>query len=301
MTEPELPQVGPWALDKLDRLGKYLRAYTTIMKNQDWCEGYVYVDAFAGAGQAVVRQDETTTASAEGALFDLGTEAREEPEAQEVLAGSPRVALDLPHPFSCYVFVEQDPARRAQLEALHEEYGESRTILIRSGDCNEYLTGRLLTEPNWAVWRGVAFLDPFGMQVPWSTIEGLAATGSIEVFINFPVGMAIQRLLKRSGEFSKSEREKLDIYFGDPGWFDLLYERSPGLFREEEVTKAENSGERLVKWYTERLKQTFGFVSSPHLVKNSRHGHLYYLLFAGPKETGAKIASHVLSAGERLK
>ena len=31
-------QVGPWVKDKLDRLGKYLNAYTTIMRRQEWCE-----------------------------------------------------------------------------------------------------------------------------------------------------------------------------------------------------------------------------------------------------------------------
>jgi len=40
--------VGPWAADKLDRLGKYLSAYTTIMKDQDWCERFYYIDAMAG-------------------------------------------------------------------------------------------------------------------------------------------------------------------------------------------------------------------------------------------------------------
>lgn len=41
-------RVGPWAIDKLDRLRKYLSAYTTIMKDQRWCAGYYYIDAFAG-------------------------------------------------------------------------------------------------------------------------------------------------------------------------------------------------------------------------------------------------------------
>ena len=42
----------------------------------------------------------------------------------------------------------------------------------------------------------MVFLDPFGMQVPWSTIEALAKTKAMELIINFPLGMAIQRLLR---------------------------------------------------------------------------------------------------------
>jgi three-Cys-motif partner protein len=53
---------------------------------------------------------------------------------------------------------------------------------------------------DWRKWRAVVFLDPFGMQVPWKTIAALAQTAAIEVFLNFPVGMSIQRLLKRSGD-----------------------------------------------------------------------------------------------------
>ena len=52
--DASLPTVGPWAREKLDRLGMYLSAYTTVLKAQSrWCRGYVYVDAFAGAGRSV--------------------------------------------------------------------------------------------------------------------------------------------------------------------------------------------------------------------------------------------------------
>ena len=62
-------------------------------------------------------------------------------------------------------------------------------------------------------WRGVAFLDPFGMQVPWKTIADIGKTRIIMILINFPVGMAVQRLLKRTGQFSEKERGRLDDYF----------------------------------------------------------------------------------------
>jgi len=68
------------------------------------------------------------------------------------------------------------------------------------------------------------------MQVPWSTIEQLAATKQVEVFINFPVGMAIQRLLPRSAQFTERQRSKLDDYFGDAGWYDQVYVSEAGLF-----------------------------------------------------------------------
>ena len=39
---------GPWTQEKLGILKKYLDAYTTALKNQQFC--LLYIDAFAGAG-----------------------------------------------------------------------------------------------------------------------------------------------------------------------------------------------------------------------------------------------------------
>ena len=136
------------------------------------------------------------------------------------------------------------------------------------------------------------------MQVPWDTIVEIGKTEAIEVFINFPVGMAIQRLLKKSGQFTSKERKKLDQYFGTDAWYDLLYERARDLF-EENITKKPNSGDVLVKWYRKRLKDVFGHVSTAREIQNTRGRPLYYLIFAGPNETGARIASEVLKQGAR--
>ena len=46
-----LPEVGPWARDKLDALARYLEFYTKVLKNQPWRT--IYLDAYAGGGRAV--------------------------------------------------------------------------------------------------------------------------------------------------------------------------------------------------------------------------------------------------------
>jgi three-Cys-motif partner protein len=293
-------QVGPWVKDKLDRLDRYLNAYTTIMRKQKWCEGFVYVDAFAGPGHYVLRQkqewvDET------GVLFDVPTFHRRDEKQTDFIKGSPSVALGIKFPFSYYVFVEKDPGRLAQLEKLKEEYGETRNILIHQGDCNEYLLNRLVNNPrvDWSKWRAVVFLDPFGMQVPWTTLLALGQSKAIEVFLNFPVGMAIQRLLLRSAEFTQKQRAKLDAYFGSPEWYDVLYRVEPNFFVDGSV-KVEESGRALVNWYRKRLQSVFGHASKAALIRNTKGGHLYYLLLATANPTGLRIANHILSAGESV-
>jgi len=292
-TTDGLPEVGPWDKEKLERLRKYLTAYTKIMSRQTWAKGYVYIDAFAGAGRSVVRS--SGSADLISQIFATAQTVRSNDDARQVLNGSPRVALEIEPPFTDYVFLERDPARVATLQALSQEYVGTRRIFIRSEDCNSYLA-KTITKLDWKKWRGVVFLDPFGMQVPWKTIEALAQTGAIEVFLNFPVGMSIQRLLRRDASFTAKQREKLDSYFGDPSWFDVVYPRSAGLFGAVQE-KAEGSARRLVEWYCERLKKAFGHVSNTYLVSNSHGGHLYFLVFAGPNKTGAAIASSVLRGG----
>ncbi|MBW3598456.1 MAG: three-Cys-motif partner protein TcmP [Planctomycetes bacterium] len=291
--------VGPWARDKLDRLQKYLQAYTTIMRKQSWCEGFFYIDAFAGPGMHEVRRDGPRL-KAQNALLDVANFGQEQLEQREFLSGSPRVALDLEHPFSAYVFVEKNSDRVAQLEQLKTQYGAERRIVIRQEDCNRYLLQRVVANEkiNWKQNRAVVFLDPFGMQVEWATLEALAATKAIEVFLNFPVGMAIQRLLLRNPEkFTKAQRAKLDGYFGSPDWFNVLYKKRKTLFGDE-TEKIDQSGEALLKWYRGRLRAAFGHVSRASLIRNTRAGHLYYLLLASPSRTGVKIADHILGAGE---
>lgn len=295
--QDDLLDVGPWAKNKLARLRAYLHAYTTILRRQRWLDGYVYIDAFAGSGRLTVR--ELRSDDPNDALSCIGEEFRRDQEARQILDGSPRVALNLDNAFTAYVFVERDLARVRLLESLADEYRGRRKILIRTGDCNDYLKKKLASV-NWKKWRGVVFLDPFGMQVPWATIAGLAQTKAIEVFLNFPVGMSIQRLLKRNGKFTQKQRQKLDQYFGDPTWFEVVYPESTGLFGPMR-SKAEDAERGLVEWYSERLKDAFGFVSSPYLVKNSRGGHLYFLIFAGPNRNGAKIANHVLGSGTKIR
>jgi three-Cys-motif partner protein len=263
------------------------------MAAQRWAEGFIYVDAFAGAGHSRVRRPSVDVAEDAPPLFEVA----DDDELADVLAGSPAESLCVTPAFTRYVFLERDRKRAENLERLRAQHSD-REIAIEVGDSNTYLSTTLIRGFDWRRWRAVVFVDPFGMQVPWSTLEALASTGAIEVFINFPVNMAIQRLLKRSASFTEKERQKLDEYFGDRGWYDLLY-TSDGLFGPQ-TGKLSGSTERLVTWYRDRLRSAFGYVSTAHLVSSTKGRPLYYLIHAGPNATGASIANHVLRAGARV-
>jgi three-Cys-motif partner protein len=287
--------VGPWAREKLDSLNHYLTYYTRRLKKQtQWRK--IYVDAFAGRGTSRVR----SKASAPSFCNDLFTPAMapEEEEAQ-VLKGSPRVALDIPDPFDRYTFIERKPKRITELKALKEHYDASRDIEIKEGDANAHLKALLAERKDWRRHKGVIFLDPWGMHVPWSTIEEIARTGAFEIIINFTLGMAVQRLLARSGKISPARRRTLDSYFGTPDWYDQVYETGEDLAGTW-TRKVDKSGQRLLAWYQGRLREVFGYASSEaQLVRNTQGGHLYYLVWAGPHEAGMTGADYIL--GKKVK
>ena len=228
----------------------------------------------------------------------------QDPDNAEYISGSPRVALELDRPFTHYVFIELDDYYFRRLQLLKHKFETVHPnvrIYVKKQDCNDYLIDFLKrSRDKWKRWRGVVFLDPFGMQVPWSTLAKLAQTEAIEVLINFPAATAVQRLLKRSGQFSERERQKLDDYFGTDQWFDRLYKKKPALFGGGRVSKVDASRDLLVKWYRERLKRLFKYVTAAREVQSTTGRPLYYLIFAGPNRTGARIAGDVLKQGARI-
>lgn len=302
MTGPQPPPtVGPWALEKLDALSAYLNFYTTALKKHKeqgtWLKGTIFVDGFAGAGMAKLRRSVGPVIE-ENLLGELEEPSRDA-DAEEYIRGSPRVALDILTPFSRYVFIERDPARVVELERMREEYGDSRRIEVRQGSASDELDELLRGDLSRSGHRAVVFLDPFGMQISWSMIERLAATRQVEVMINFALGMAIQRALPRNAILSPGWREAHDRFFGSPSWYGQVYEERADLLGMK-TEKRQDAGARLLEWYRERLKITFGNVSPARLIKNTRGGHLYYLIWAGPHSLGLKGAHHILSKGEKI-
>ena len=299
-SRPDDNTVGPWARDKLDSLGQYLDFFTKVLKNQrHWCKGTIYVDAFAGPGRSKVRTKPTDPMG--GLLADLGAEREIEvdSEAAEFIAGSPRRALEIANPFDEYAFIERDPARIAELENLRAEFGKRHRIDIRRGDASTEIEGLLQGNLGRPSYKAVVFLDPFGMNVPWSTIEHLAATRNVEVMINFALGMAIQRLLVRTGDINPGWRTALDTYFGSSDWYAQTYGQVDDLLGRR-VVKFPDAGTRLLTWYRGRLKAIFGHVSPARLIRNTKGGHLYYLVWAGTHSKGLEGARYILSRGDKV-
>ena len=83
------------------------------------------------------------------------------------------------------------------------------------------------------------FLNPYGMAVKWNTIEAIANTQAIDLWILFPLGMAVNRLLRKDAKINRTVRNTLNEFFGTEDWFKEFYknDESPSLFGPFQVNK----------------------------------------------------------------
>ena len=283
---------GDWTQEKLMRVRKYLFAYTAALKNTPFT--LIYIDAFAGTGYREIKAADENP----GLMFPGQVEG----DVEAFHAGSARIALETEPPFADYYFIEQDAQKCRELRTLKRDFPEkASSIHILNEDANtaiERICNFCLQSRNV---RGVLFLDPFGMNVPWRTIETVARTKAIDMWYLFPLGVGANRLLRRDGNIPLGWQKRLDDIFGEPDWRDIFYktEITPSLFGNEEIVTKAGSFKQIADYLVTRLQSVFpGVVDKPLPLYNSRNNPLYLLCFAAGNERGApiavKIAKHIL-------
>ena len=285
---------GDWTEQKLAILDDYLAAYCSIFTKNERARFFqtTYVDAFAGSG---LIQPSTPAVETESLFAELG-----EPEAVTLLQGSARRAIE--HSFDRYLFIEKSPARVADLEAMKAASPNRERIIIRQGDANARLL-KFVAETDWKKNRAVVFLDPYGMQVEWKTIAGLGATKAVDLWLLFPLGQAVMRLLQRTKEPPPEWQFALDRIFGTHKWIERFYitQPEPDFFDAERVSSFRTADwNQVAAFMLERLATAFDAVSSrPGVLWNSQNSPLYLLCFAAANRIAAPTALNI--AADLLK
>ena len=254
---------------------EYAAAYTKILKERDWCRGYGYIDAFAGPGEFVAKQNR-----------------------DRIISGSPINALDIEHKFSEYHFIDINQSKIDHLQELIAERPEAKTVHLHLGDPNEVLKRTIL--PNYqyeSFKRALCILDPYGLDIEWETIESIGKARTMDVFLNFPL-MDINRnaALKILEVSDPEEGARLTKIWGDDSWKHLAYVEQGDLFSSSVLVKKGEGNEILKRGFRERLRQVagFSFVPEPILMKNRKGGHLYFLFFASHQPVAQNIAESIL-------
>lgn len=267
---------GRWSDVKLKALEKYLYAYRTVLKRSDF--SIEYIDAFAGGGR-----------------IEAGAKSEEDEQESDYRHGSPLIALGVDPSFHKFHFVEKSGAALARLKSQIEESGYGgRNICYYEDDAN------LALQQICRGWkrnrRAVAFLDPFAMHLQWSTLEEVAKTEAIDMWLLFPA-MAVNRMLPRNGHFTPSNRAKLNNFFGCNDWKAHFYqETDKDLFDVVSTYKTQGGFDVISRFIQRRLREVFAGTTSSHLVlKNSRDAPIFFLCFAcsNPSPRAKRIALRI--------
>jgi three-Cys-motif partner protein len=277
---------------KLSIVGSYLKAFTQALRSQ--FRELWYIDAFAGTGSRTVR-----TIEKGGGLF-------EQPivELVEIRRGSAQIALEVEPRFDRVVFMESRPSYCAELQTLKERY-PGRDISIIRGDANLAIQSQI-EWPKWSTTRAVLFLDPYGMEVEWRTLQAIAATKAIDVWFLFPLAGLYRQATRRLTNIDHHKRAALTRMFGSNRWEEELYptlEKTDlfGDFEGERRRLADVAG--LETYVKERLETIFPKVLRPLALpintKPQRFSLFLCISNPEPKAIGlaTRIGNHILKAG----
>lgn len=127
----------------------------------------------------------------------------------------------------------------------------------------------------------------------WSTLESIANTKAIDMWLLFPIGVGVNRLLTRDKPPSGRFADALTRIFGTDKWKEAFYgkDNQTYLINLEIKEKKYASFNKIEKFFIYRLKTIFTAVAeNPLTLKNSKNVPLYLLCFAAGNPKGAKTA-----------
>ena len=267
---PGLTDIGYWSEMKLNIVKEYAAAYSTILSKHPL--KHVYIDAFAGAGVHVSRQ------------------------SNELVLGSPLNALYVEPPFKELHLIDLDGKK---IDLLKEITRTHPNVFVYHGDANEILLTEVFPKVRFQDFRrGLCLLDPYGLHLDWKVLQAAAETGTIEIFLNFPIMDMNRNALYKSFEIAdEKERGRMTSFWGDDSWKRAAYTEpaQQNLFGDAPLQKESNFV--IAESFRQRLKSVAGFKFVPEAIpmRNTSGATIYYLFFASQNETGARIATSILN------
>jgi three-Cys-motif partner protein len=282
---------GSHTEQKLDKLEAYLKAFTTALKHQPF--RLFYFDAFAGTPDINLGTTNLPLLRAEN--------------VREFIDGSSRRALKFGASFERYIFVEKSKAKVKELQSLKTEYPDLADRMdIQHSEANEEL--ERFCKRFMKMQRAVIFLDPFGNQVRWDTVERIAATRAVDLWYLFPAGLGVHRQIGRDGSVHFTHEDSLDRIFGTSEWRTAFTSSrdTDDLFGQNTERAKIGTPESITRFMIDRMKQIFaGGVLDEWLPLGSDGRHSYSLIFAcanpEPKASSLalKLARAVLRSEKR--
>jgi three-Cys-motif partner protein len=278
---------------KLSIVEGYLQAFTTALRPH--FKHLWYIDAFAGTGSRTVRTESKGATLVEAPAAEIIEHRR----------GSARIAIDVRPPFDFLVFIEKNANYIAALNDL-AAHNLQRSIVVAKEDANTALQ-RLVATNRWDDKRAVVFLDPYGMEVEWATLEALASTEAIDVWFLFPLAGLFRQATRRLTDIDESKRAALTRMFGSSAWEEELYPvEDADLLGAIPERRRDLDPRGLEAYVQKRLNTIFGKVLKPLALPVHRGPQMFSLFLCisnkTPKATALamRIGNHLLDPKRHL-
>jgi three-Cys-motif partner protein len=273
---------GPWTQIKLEMLRHYLKAFNTALQYKPYPATpfrRIYMDAFAGTGECEVKIDDN---------------------AVESIAGSARIALETEPPFDEVHLIDLNEDHVAELKRLATS--RSSHVLVHQNDANVAIDS-IISRIDWKRSRGVLFLDPYGMSVPWTTLQRAAATRALDVWYLFPLSAIYRQAANDFAKIDEAKMAALDAVLGTTSWRETFYETEGqnNLLGAPARRVRVADPEDIAAFVQQRLAEVFtGWVSDPLYLRSSKGAPLFALFccISNPSEKAVdlsrRMASHIL-------
>jgi len=254
------PTVREWSLEKYKLVGSYCDIFTNGMKYK-WNQ-LVYVDLFAGAGYAKIKENNKT------------------------YLNSALLAMSIPTPFSKYILCEQDEERFEALSTrVKRDFSHLNYELIK-GDSNKNVDRVIKALPPFGKGNTrlpFCFVDPYSLNLNFATIKALGQT-----LMDFLILQALHMDANRNFDtYLNEENTKIAEYLGINNWREL-FEQDGVIYRKDYV-------KFLAEQYQEQMGK-LGYQKAKHMHQirsNEKNLPLYYLSFYSKHPTGEKFFKEV--------
>lgn len=255
------PQVRAWSLEKYKLVGSYCDIFTTGMKDR-WNQ-LVYIDLFAGAGHAAIKETGKTYLS------------------------SALIAMSIPNPFTKYILCEEDPDRFEALETRVKKCFAHLDVTLLPGDSNKIIDQVCKSMPPFTkgnTMLSFCFVDPYSLNLHFRTIEALGRKFSMDFLILQALHMDGNRNLLK---YLKDENDKIAQYLGNENW-RIDFDQSCKDY-------SANFVKFLADQYLNKM-ESMGYVpeKNMHQIRsNDKNLPLYYLAFYSKHRTGIDFYKRV--------
>lgn len=243
------PEVGEWGEEKYQLVRCYADIFSRAMSGK-WAS-LVYLDLFAGSGRATLA------------------------DSRRIVASSAVLVLDVPKPFSIYVFSELDSKKTAALRR-RVEIRADRDVHVVEGNTNEQVSKIVALMPPGSL--AFCFADPYRLEnLHFETVRQISQRRA-DFLVLLPSGMDANR---NEANYFKPANGVVARFTGQHDWRDRVTKRGGTTFGD---FVADEFGRSMAT-----LGYLYNGLASTKVIVNRNNVPLYRLAFFSKHPLGAKF------------